>query len=164
MATTTAAAIRDRAITVIAGLVPSSIPTDAYLPYRNDNDGDFRRFAEQNPASAHRLFQVRTVGTDRPVEATNGDVEFHYVDLIITVAYARSGRDGDGTALGRDDVVDQDRHQIECAVGLNGAANFTPATNADCTWRNSEVARVEDGQACDFLVIRQTMSFYRQMT
>lgn len=159
MATTTADAIRDRAITVIGELVADSLAETRFLPSRNENEGNFDRWANGNPAAALRRFQVRTRGTDRVPEVSNHDLEEHVVELIVRVAYPKTHRFGDDNALDRDDVIDQDRHAIENAIGLRGAHNFTTPW-PDATWLDIpyEPAR-ETGTACDILVIRQRMAF-----
>lgn len=165
MATTTAPAICDRAITVIGAIVPTSLssgPGNRFLAYRNEGDADFETWATANPAGAFRRFQVRAVGSDRPVEVSNTDVESHYVELIVTVAYPQNARAGKQWALDRDRIMDEDRHAIEGAIGLRGGANFAGA-NPSATWIDGSVERQSVG-AVDFLIIRQTMLFYRAMT
>jgi hypothetical protein len=159
--TTTAEAIRDRAVTVTAALTPDPV-TPKFVPYRNEGDADFETWAVKNPAAALRRFQTRTVGSDRPIEVSNTDVECHYTDLITTVAYPQNARAGKQWALDRDDMMDADRHQIEGAIGLLGGANFA-GSYPNATWIEGSVERQSAG-AVDFLVIRQTMMFYRAMT
>lgn len=162
MATTTKSAIRDRMIAVISALVPSSLSDTLFVPYRNEDDGNIKPWCETNPAAALRRFQVRTVvdaAGYKPVAVSNSDLEENYGVFVVTVGYPKNARAGDvdGAALGRDDLIDEDRRMIEKAIGLDGAANFTPAT-ADATYRE-HLPTIEAGSACDFLVIRQTMSF-----
>ena len=161
MSTTTAAAIRDRMIAVISALVPSSLSSDAFIEYPNEATGNFRVWANANPGAAWRSFQVRTIldpTAYHAVEVSNTDLEENYGTFVVTVSYPQDSRAGDGGALRRDDVIDQDRKMIEKAIGLDGAANFTPDTGADATYRG-HLPTVEAGDTCDFLVIRQTMSF-----
>lgn len=159
MPTTTAEAIRDRHITVISALVPSATPR--FVAWRPEGDADFETAMVKNPAAALRKFQVRTQGTDRPVEVSNTDVESHYVDIIVTVAYPQTARAGKQWALDRDDMMDADRHLIEGAIGLRGGDNFA-GSNPSATWIDGEVSRESVG-AVDFLVIRQTFLYYRAM-
>jgi len=162
MATTTADAIRDRALTVIEALTPDSLSETKYIRYRNEGDGKFEPWADANPVAAFRRVQVRTRGTDETPESSNHDVETHFLELEVRVAYPMTHRYGPDNALDRDDVIEQDRHRIETAIGLRGAANFA-GSYPDATWRGGECSR-EPGVACDFLVIRQRMSYARTMT
>jgi hypothetical protein len=161
VSTTTASSIRDRAIAVIAALIPSPL-TPKFVAYRNEGDADFETWATKNPAAALRRYQVRAVGTDRPVEVSNTDVECHYTDLITTVAYPQTARAGKQWAMDRDDMMDADRYQIDGAIGLLGGANFA-GSYPNATFIESSVERQSTG-AMDFLVLKVTMMFYRAMT
>jgi hypothetical protein len=159
---TTAEAIRARIITVIVDLTPASDAGVDFTPFRNELAANFRRWADQNAASAHRRFQVRDIGEDSPPDVSNTDVESRRVTYEIVIAYPQTHRWGADAALDRDDVMSQDQHQIEHAIGLTGRANFS-GSYPDACWVEGSTER-EIGDACDFLVIRQTMMFYRAMT
>jgi hypothetical protein len=161
VATTTADAICNRAITVIEALTPRSLDK-RFRAYRNEGDADFEDFADKAAAGALRRFQVRTLPADEVPESSNNDVEIHFVNLVVIVAYPKDARYGRDQALDRDRVMDEDRHIIETAIGMRGAANFTPP-NADATWRSEQEPQRERGRACDFLVLRQRMSYARNM-
>jgi hypothetical protein len=162
MATTTAAAIRDRIIAVIQGTTPTTDSALLFVKFNNELAANFRRWADQNATAAHRRFQVRDIGRDQPPLVSNTDVEERLVTFEIVVAYPQTHRWGGDNALDRDDVMGEDQHKIERAVGMLGRANFTPSSYPDACWREGETRR-EVGRACDFLVIRQTMSFHRSM-
>lgn len=162
MATTTAAAIRDRAIAVIKTLTALTVPNDTFVAYRNELGADFRSWANANAQASVRRFQVRTSGADREIEVTDEQLETHYLELEIIVAYPQTHRWGADNALDRDDAMEQDLHLILDAIGVRGSENFTPP-HADATWR--EHLNVDDeherGAVCDFLVIKQLMSYTR---
>jgi hypothetical protein len=160
---TTSEAIRDRIITVIKELAPISDTALSFEPFRNELAGNFRKWADGNATAAHRRFQVRDVGKDQPPDITNTDVEARLVTFEITIAYPQTHRWGGDNTLDRDDVMSQDQHQIEHNIGASARENFTPPTYPDAYWREGETTRVI-GRACDFLVIRQTMGFFRSMT
>jgi hypothetical protein len=162
MATTTAEAIRGRIIAVVKALTPTSDSLLPFVPFDNELAGNFRKWADGNATAAHRRFQVRDIGKDQPPAISNTDVEARLVEFEITIAYPQTHRWGGENALDRDDVMSQDQHQIEHAIGAAGRANFTPDTYPDAYWREGETTRVI-GRACDFLVIRQTMGFFRSM-
>lgn len=153
MATTTPAAIRDRAITVIEALTPGTLSADRFRKYRNEGDGDFRAWTETNPAGCLRRVQVRTTGATETPPVSNFDFEEHQVTLTVTVAYPQTARFGADQSLDRDDVIDQDAFQIDKAIGMQGGANFTPATNADACWIAGSPREIERGDGVDFLVL-----------
>jgi len=160
MGTTTADAIVSRAITVIKAIVPVTDVALQFTPFENELGADFREAMNAAPAGCHRQYQVRMSGAGRELEVTNEDVEEHMVELEVVIAYARDNRWGD--ALARDRVMDEDRHSIEDVIGVRGSANFTNAVGVDACWREADFEiPFERGSACDFLVIKQRMSFWR---
>lgn len=163
MATTTAKAILDRAIAVITALAPKSNTNDRFSSMPADDLGNFVQWAEATPDGAFRRFFVRTTGKDQLPAVSNTDVEEHFVELLVVVAYPKTSRTGADGALDRDAVMDQDRFLIEGAIGLLGAANFAPP-NADATYRGHAPSVDRTPPACDYLIIDQTMSYLRAMT
>lgn len=159
MSTTTDTAIRDRMIAVIGQLTASSLAGDAFVAYRNEGGADFKTWASSNPDAAWRRFQVRFAGDADSPETTNGDIEEQHVDFVVLVAYPWSSRAGVLNALDRDTVMRQDRDQILKAIGIDGAANFAGA-NPDACYRGGHATFDNVGEV-DFIVITQTMSFYR---
>lgn len=160
---TTVAQIRDRMIDVIEALTPTSLAGDKFRAYRNEGAADFRGWAEGNGKSAAwRRFQVRDIGDDAPPDISNQDYELRSVWFEIRVSYPQTHRAGRDAALDRDDVMAEDQHQIENAVGMRGRANFI-APNPIASWVEGSTER-EVGDGVDFLVIRQRMIFYRDMT
>lgn len=161
MGTTTAAAIRDRAEVVVKAITPTSDSLLAFTPWVKEAGQKFREAMEQNPAGAHRMYEVRTTGKDSELEVTNEDVEEHMVEVEVIVAYPQDARWGDDKARKR--VMDQDRHAIEDAIGVRGSANFTNAFGVDATWRGATNldGLIEEGNGVDFLVIKQLMSYFR---
>lgn len=165
MTTTTADAIRDRAITVITALVPRSLSHDRFKAYLNEGDADFTTWAESTDAGAFRRFQVRDTGSDQPPDVSNTDVEARIVSLRVTIAYPQTSRAGAKGGLARDKIMSQDQHQIEHAIGMAGSSNFSSSTNPaypDACWTSGSTLR-RVGRACDYLVIEQAMLFYRSM-
>lgn len=161
MSTTTQAAIRDQCILMIAAIAPRSNSGDKFVAYPSNADGEFVPWAESTPDGAFRRFFVRATGSDKPVEVSNTDIETHYTELEVMVAYPKTARTGTRGALDRDDVIDQDRFLIEHAIGLLGAANFvTPAA----TYRGHTVKIDRTSAVCDYLILVQTMSYARLMS
>jgi hypothetical protein len=152
-------AIRDRCITVISGLTPTTLSGNKFLAYRNERDGDFLTWCTTNPGAAFRRFQVRDIGTDEPPEVSSVDYEEHRLTLQIYVCYPHTNRTGPQAALDRDDAIDADWKLINFMVGLCGKANFS-SPYADATPMGASRDR-ESGEGCDWLVVTITFIYQR---
>ncbi len=162
MSTTTIAAIRDRITTVLRGLTPTVFSSDRFTPYDNEERADFEPWANENPDASARMFQVRDTGEAESPSWSSSIDEERFARIRITIAYPTSNRWGGQEGLDRDDAIESDRYQIEKAVGLYGKPNFsTPYPNA--TWRPDPAPKTMTirATACDFLIIEQTMSYFR---
>lgn len=171
MATTTAKAIRERILTVVGALTPSVYPSLLFVPYRDESGADFRRWARAHPQVCTRRVQARSVTTEQPPDASNTDVSAQLATFDVVIAYARRFRAGAG--LDRDDTMERDQIQIEHAIGRDGYANFSGA-NPNASWLGPDARGSQTGTSyerddgggtggVDFLVIRQTMRFYRSV-
>lgn len=165
MATTTSKAIRDRLAVLVAAVVPAIHAELPFVSYLDANGADFRRYARAHPLLCTRKFQARTVSVVQPQDVTNTDVEVRLATYDIVIAYAKRWRAGQ--SFDRDDTIESDQIQIEKAIGRNGYANFSGA-NPNASWLSSEARGSQTGTTferdignVDFLVIRQTMRFYR---
>jgi len=159
---TTAELIRDHIIELVEAITPTLLLGDKFERYLNEGDADFVTWCAAHPESVFRRFQVRDTGDDHPPDISNLDVESRLVTFEIRVAYPQTSRYGKNNALDRDDVMSADQHQIEHTVGLCGYANFTGASAPNAAWVEGATRRDQDG-GIDFLVITQTMRFYRRM-
>lgn len=155
MSTTTSSAILDTMLSVVEALTPTSLPGDKFRRYRNEGAGNFEDWAEAEPASAFRRFQIRDTGAEDPPLVSDTTTAETLRTFTALVAYPHNSRTGPKNALDRDRVMTEDQHQIESAIGLFGGANF-----ADASWRSGHASRVA-GTACDFLEITVEMAFYR---
>ena len=155
---TTEESIRDRAIAVIAALLPRHLPRSAFVKYRNEGKGDFVEWASSNPAPAFRRYQVRSTG-GVPPEVSNTDYEERQVVLTVTIAYPANARTGPDQALDRDDIIDEDFKQLDFAIGIYGRGNFSPP-NPDAMPRGATKTVVRGG-AVDFLVIEEAFTYQR---
>lgn len=135
-----------------------NLPRDKFRKYRNEGGGDFIEWAEKNPGSAFRRFQVRDNGEDSIVEVSNMDFDERRVTFLITIAYPQTARTGPDQALDRDDVMDDDFHAIDYLVGIYGRGNFS-GTN-DCTPLGLTKTVVR-GTSCDFLELEGTYIYRR---
>lgn len=162
MATSTAAAIRDRIATVIRGLSPSVMADQGFVDYRHEYDGDFRDYAKMSAGSILRRFSVRQIGTDiLSAGSTNHTDEGREVTFEVSVGYPKTHRYGDQGALDRDDVITSDYHQIDFAIGMAGRANFPSGSAHDCAWVRQTTEEIERGdESVDILVWQVTYHFY----
>ncbi len=166
---TNAAAIRDRIIAVIAGLAPTTMTSDAFRAFRNEREGTFQPWAEENPTACRRVFQVRRVDDSRNPELSNSDHEERMITFRVLVAYAQTNRDGMDGALDRDDAIDDDMLQIEHAIGMCGRVNLAPPY-PDACWRqegNGETSRITqpvEGKGVDLGQMFVSYSYLRTTT
>lgn len=165
MSTTTSKAIRDRITTVVGALLPSVHAELPFVAYRDEAGADFRRWARAHPQECTRRFQARTASVARPPDVSNTDVEALLATFDVIVAYARRWRAG--ASFDRDDTMEADQLQIERAIGRDGFANFA-LSHPNASWLSpgargsqTETTFERDDGPIDFLVIRQTMRFYR---
>lgn len=166
MATTTSKAIRERIAAVVAALTPTNHLELPFVSYLDAQGADFRRWARAHPQVCTRVFQARSVSTAQPPDASNTDVEARLATFDVIVAYAKRWRAG--ASFDRDDTMESDQIQIEHAIGRNGFGNFAGA-NPNASWLSSDARGSQTGTSferdtagnVDFLVVRQTMRFYR---
>ena len=170
MATTTFDAIRDRAVTVISGLVPTYLSGVKFRGSSNKRAGDFIRDCEGQPSGSFRQFQVRDLGSDKPPIVTNSDFAERETTLQIIVAYpqdyAFNAAPLGKQALDRDRAISTDQHLIVYNIGfIGGRGNFSSVVNGtypDATpLADGESVTRQIGHACDFLVIRVRYKFTR---
>ncbi len=158
---TTEELLRDTIIAVIAGLDPTLLSGDRFIPYRNEGVGDFVEWADANPAGAFRRFQVRAVGETLPPAVSNTDIELLTVTFQILIAYPQNARYGEHAALDRDDVRKADEQQIwNYGVGHAAGGNFS----GKATWTPGGLiaGQPERGAACDFATITVILTYYKQ--
>lgn len=150
--------IRDRMVSVVEALLPSSDSRVRFRAYRNEGTASFQDWAEANPAAARRRFQIRDTGEGQESDVSDATTELRTVTFAILVAYPKTARDGAGQTEDRDATIDADRLMIQHHIGQHGRENFQPPI-ADATWISDEYSRI-DGTNCVFIEITQVMTFY----
>ncbi len=169
MGFTTFDAIRDRAITVIQGLVPTYLQGSRFKPFTNKHSANFIHQCEQTPDGMFRQFQVRDRGDRPPPPVTNSDFAEFEVTMEITVCYPQNYQYNQAPlgkqALDRDRVMSTDEHTIQYNIGYRGGrSNYSSAVNIaypDATPLGDERTSRVVGRACDFLVLVQRFKFMR---
>jgi hypothetical protein len=158
VAATTVETLRDRMYALIEAATPTRRTGDRFHAFRNEGDASIAEWAETHPVGCRRRFQVRDIGTADPPVVTDLVNDDQIVTFEITVAYPQTGRDGTAQGHDRDDTIEEDERLLESTVGLYGHANM----NGLATWISSDVERVE-GRGVDFLIVRQTMRYWRRV-
>lgn len=161
MSLATAEAIRDRILTLIESLTPTSLSADKFRRFRNELDADFDEWAEKNPAGAFRRFQVREVGEDGEPSVSDTTQETVIVEYEIRIAYPQTHRYGASNGMDRDDVRKQDWKKIKHTIGCDGRGNFSGTH--DCTPLGASEQR-EAGGKVDYSVIRARFEYTRLTT
>jgi hypothetical protein len=166
MALATQEAIRDRIIALVSALTPTSLVSDKFRAYRNEDEADFEEWAEKHIGAAFRRFQVREVGEEDGPLVTHLTQEDVRVRFRIAIAYPQTHRYGPQNALDRDDVINQDWKAIKYAItgtGGTARANFTSATDGqyDCTPLATTTKTREQVGKIDYLVISVDFEYVR---
>ena len=167
MSTTTSKAIRERIATVVAALVPTLHAEKPFVSYLDASGADFRRWVRAHPEVCTRRFQARTVATSQG-DVSNTDVSARLATFDLIVAYAQRWRAGQ--SFDRDDTMEADQILLERAIGRDGYGNFALA-HPNASWLSPDASGSQTGTSferdvggVDFLVVRQTMRFYRSAT
>lgn len=162
---TTPGAIRDRMLTVIEALTPTSATNVPFLRHVSETNGNYIEWAETNPAAAFRRVDVRYSGAEEAPETSSGVEEEHQRTFTVTIAYPLDTRYGADLSLDRDDIIAEDQFKIEKAIGMLGKANFTGPTYPDATWlRDGSGADRQAGEACDFLILTLRYAYILDVT
>ena len=161
MALATAEAIRDRVYTLIEAITPTSLTATKFLRHRNEGGADFDEWAEKNPTSAFRRFQVREVGDDEPPLVSFVTQERIRVRYAIRIAYPQTSRYGSANGMDRDDVMNADWLKLNYVIGIYGRANFS--STHDCTPLGAVKSRDQGGKI-DYLSLTADFEYVRATT
>lgn len=154
--TTTIDSIRDSFEASVAALTPSSASGVGFEAGWSEKP--LREWAESNPASCFRRFEIMRTGTQEPGEVELLGVGEKLASLELVVAYPREllGQYGVGNLRDMQALIQADADLIIDTIGGAGYANW-PAGLLDC----QETDSIEDGGAVSFLVIDMQIRFYR---
>ncbi len=122
--TTTAAEIRNACLDAVEALTPRTLSGDRFERHRADSSSG-QTFEEWLGAKQQqvRRFVVRDTGVRGMPTVSNMDVIRERVTFEVVVAYPVSNRYGVDGDLSLEDVIDEDKRQIDHAIGLHGSAN-----------------------------------------
>lgn len=126
--TTTAAAIRTACLDTVEALIPRSLSGDRFERHPEDRSGaaTFEEWLEAKTGQMRR-FTMRDTGVRQPPTVSNADVIRERVTFALAVAYPLTNRYGVDGGRSLEDVIDEDRRQIDHAIGLHGSANVPSA-------------------------------------
>ncbi|HMG21785.1 MAG TPA: hypothetical protein VK607_10725 [Kofleriaceae bacterium] len=129
--TTTFSAIRTRFITTIESLVPTRLASERFRRMQlGDQTIDMVAVAAQTELTAalFRMFQIRDNHDDQPTHYTDLHTVRVSHTMSLDVCYPKLwGAYGRRDFIDADDLIREDFHQIDRAIGIVGAANWDPA-------------------------------------
>ena len=153
---TTFQAIRDNQITLIEALTPSTFATRLYRRFPAEQELD--TWADANPAACFRKFDIINSHDSLPPEASNTDVEIREQGLVVAIAYAHDfGAFGEENKLELDDIIEQDKYQIDDTIGLRGYTNYV-SSQRKCALSGSVLVRQE---RTSILVLSYAINYVR---
>lgn len=161
--TATQSTIRDRILDLIEALDPISETRSKFRRHRNEGDGEFQTWCDSYQTACLRRFQVEDFSLAGP-SYSNTDVDMRECEMVISVAYPQTQRFGEGAALSRRTVIEQDFGEIEKLMGIYGRAWFF--SEHDCTplGLGEPQFDIQKNDGYDLLVIRARFSYYRSVT
>lgn len=154
----TPSVIRDRVAAIVTALIPAKFTADRFVESREDEDGDFEEYTASSPSAAFRRFQLRDIGDLSSPTMSSVDIESLTIAMRLLVAYPLDHRAGSRNSTARHALITDDASLIVRAIGLNARAAFFGAHDAVWIAGNAERAL---GETCDFLIVNQTMQYYR---
>lgn len=157
--TTTVETIRDKMITVIEALTPS---TESKETFRVSLDEiDFREWASKYKGAVFRRFSILDVTDYENVRVSDGLVEQIDAVLEVVVAYPKSrskyGANGLRDAM---DLIREDMHLIDDNVGLHGGAN-TVSGQCRAVKRSARIDMGDTDDTAILSVLELGVPFYR---
>ena len=161
MSLATVAAIRDRVLTVIEALTPTSLASETFGRYLSEAGDEFETWAQTHASISLRRIQVRQVGNDEPPLVTDTATERVRATLEIRVAYPQTGAYGNQYGLDRDDVINEDWKLVDRAVGLYGRGNFSGSN--DCTPLGARMAIERGKGGTDYMAVTADFEYLRSI-
>ena len=122
-ATTTLEAIRNQQVSTLEGLTPTSDTSVKYEAHREETA--FGDFIEDRPDASLRRFSIIYAGTIEPAEVHDEQVRREHVAQSLEIAYPKQwGRYGSENIRDAEDLIMEDKRQIEDAIGIAGSSNY----------------------------------------
>ena len=156
MATTsTYETLREAQEELIEALTPDSFASVPFMRYRGESD--FRTWASEHHTACMRRFWVRDLFDYDYPEIAAYDVEWTVGRCEVVTAYPTTGRYGQDNSADLQDVIREDMHSIEEAIGAR-AGRYA---NAHAVLQSTEVETDED---VTFLSMTYTFRYYRSVS
>lgn len=157
MPSTTIAAIIANEHTLIQALTPTSFASRKFEAFTDV--GDFTDWAEKNPAACLRRFHISDAFEyDEPI-VSDLSAEELTCRMELAVAYPRDGRFGPENDLDLQDVIREDMHQIDGAIGLRGYGSYVAGHVGNWFSEHS----IDAGAESWILTIGMRVNFWRQL-
>lgn len=160
MSLSTIEAIRDRLLTLIESLTPTTLSGNKFLRYRAERDGNLVDWAEKNPGACLRRVSATETGEDEPPDVSSVTEEWVVATVEVRVAYPQTHRYGPDNERDRKDCMNADWKAINYLIGIYGRGNFS-GTN-DCTPLGA-IKSFESSGPIDFLVVRAKFRYTRSI-
>lgn len=125
--TTSAQLIREDRRNIVESLNPAQLNKVKFREY--NRDGDFREWAEANPAACFRRFQIRDLATYEIPLISDMVAEEVQTQFEVIVAYPADGRFGSDIVNGLEDAIRSDQVRIESRIGAMSNANYPSGLN-----------------------------------
>ena len=152
--TTTLTTIRNAQSALIAALEPSLLSS---RKFRARSESDLAEWAEKNPSAALRVFTIDDESSYEPPLSSNNDSEQVIANLVVRVSYPRDQRYGLSNENSMRDMMREDMHQIDTAIGHRGAVGYVSGQNSSL----AESKDIEEGDTVDFLIMTYEVIFRR---
>jgi hypothetical protein len=151
--------IRDRILTVVESITPTSLSDVKFRRHRAERDGNLTDWAEKNPAASFRRFSASEVSDDELPDVSSQTEEWVLSTIEVRIAYPQTHRYGPDNERDRKDVMNRDWKAINQLVGIYGRGSFS-GTN-DCTPMGAIKSFDSGAGGIDFLVVRVQVRYCR---
>ena len=152
--TTTIKIIRDKQAALVGALLS---PSMSNRKFKERRETDLEEWAEKNPKAALRRFSVEDLFEYDEVLSSNSDSEELITNVRLLVAYPKDTRYGPNNENSQRDLIREDMHQIDTALGHRGAVGYVSGQNAAIAVDKEII----EGLAVDFLAMTFEVNFRR---
>lgn len=145
MPTTTIKLIREQQQTLVNALTPASHSGVKFRDYSDQQP--FEDWAEATPQGCLRRYAIKDLFSYEDVAVSDMSSEDIRTSLELVIAYPRDARYGLQNEEHMRDVIREDMHQIDTAIGARGYGDYVSGQSG-CWMREPEL---EEGEAVWFL-------------
>lgn len=155
MATTTTKLIREQQQALLRALTPARQSAVAFREYELEHP--FREWCEANPNASFRQVYIEDLATYETPLGGNTESEELETTFLVEVAYPEDHRYGLSNKADAMDLITEDLHQIDTAIGHRGYGNYVSGQNAAI----ADSKEIDDGEGVRFLSMQYRVNFRR---